>query len=131
MTAEHFRTQSYLRNRWDELGQELAFASEDRDSLLDMMNCPCNYVPHLYEYVDMGDVAALIAPRPLLVETGTKDYLNGPRGMENVEEQMRIIQAAYTTHDVSANLSHDVFEGEHCWHGVKSIPWMQQHLQNL
>ena len=41
-------------------------------------NCSCNYVPHLFEHVDMGDVGALIAPRPLLVETGTHDDLNGP-----------------------------------------------------
>ena len=45
-----------------------------KESLLDKHeNCSCNYVPHLYEYVDMCDIAALIAPRPLLVETGTPE----------------------------------------------------------
>jgi hypothetical protein len=26
-------------------------------------------------------------------------------------------------------LAHDVFEGEHRWHGVEAIPWMQKHLR--
>ena len=37
-----------------------------RDALLTLnSNCSCNYVPHLWEYLDMGDIASLIAPRPL------------------------------------------------------------------
>ena len=34
-----------------------------KQSLLEQhQNCSCNYVPRLYEHVDMGDVGALIAP---------------------------------------------------------------------
>jgi hypothetical protein len=44
-----------------------------KQSLLEMPdNCSCNYVPHLWEKVDMGDMGALIAPRTLLIETGMK-----------------------------------------------------------
>ena len=35
----------------------------------------CNYVPGLLRYADYTDLAALIAPRPLLVENGTDDEL--------------------------------------------------------
>lgn len=43
------------------------------DSLLHLSgNCDCNYIPHMWEAADMGDVAALIAPRPLLIETARK-----------------------------------------------------------
>ena len=43
-----------------------------KESLLDQHgNCSCNYVPHLYEHVDMGDIGALIAPRPLRSIQGT------------------------------------------------------------
>ena len=38
-----------------------------------------NFVPGLWQAVDMGDLGALIAPRPLLVETGDEDPLNGAR----------------------------------------------------
>lgn len=100
-----------------------------RESLLDLhTNCSCNYVPHLYEYVDMCDIAALIAPRPLLVETGTRDQLNGASGLGNVYPQMRSIRKAYRLLGAQRLLAHDVFEGEHRWHGVKAIPWIKQHL---
>ncbi len=100
-----------------------------RESLLDLYsNCSCNYVPHLYEYVDMGDIAALIAPRPLLVETGTGDPLNGASGLANVRSQMRIIRKAYRLLDAAPMLKHDVFEGGHRWNGIKAVPWMKHHL---
>jgi dienelactone hydrolase len=100
-----------------------------KESLLDMhTNCSCNYVPHLYEHVDMGDIAALIAPRPLLVETGTADQLNGASGLDNVYSQMDIMRSAFGLLGAERMLAHDVFEGEHRWNGIKAIPWMKRHL---
>ena len=100
-----------------------------KESLLDQhTNCSCNYVPHLYEYVDMGDIGALIAPRPLLVETGTRDPLNGASGLKNVYSQMEIIRSAYKLLEAETLLAHDVFEGEHRWNGVQVIPWMKRFL---
>jgi hypothetical protein len=101
-----------------------------RESLLDQHgNCPCNYVPHLYEYVDMGDIAALIAPRPLLVETGDKDGLNGASGLGNVRPQVDIARRAYSLLGASDMVTHDIFHGGHRWNGVAAIPWMTWHMQ--
>jgi len=100
-----------------------------KESLLEMCtNCSCNYVPHLYEHLDMGDIAALIAPRPLLIETGTKDPLNGKSGLENVYSQTSIIRRAYKILEREKFFKHDVFEGEHRWHGTEAIPWVKKHL---
>jgi dienelactone hydrolase len=100
-----------------------------KESLLDMyQNCSCNYVPHLYENVDMGDIAALIAPRPLLIETGTRDPLNGASGLANVKSQYRITARAYRLFKAEDRLKHDIFKGKHRWNGVEAIPWMKQHL---
>ncbi len=100
-----------------------------RESLLDLHgNCSCNYVPHLYEHVDMGDVAALIPPRPLLIETGDRDPLNGASGLDNVMPQVSIIRRAYRLLGAEDRLYHDVFKGEHRWNGVEAIPWMRRHL---
>ena len=67
-----------------------------KDSLLRLCsNCSCNYVPHLWENADVGDIAALIAPRPLLIETGSLDSLNRERGLANVYEQFEITEGAY------------------------------------
>lgn len=72
-------------------------------------NCSCNYVPYLFKHVDMGDIAALIAPRPLLVQSCRDDSLNGSRGMA-------IVQAAYGRYGKGHLLIHDVREGGHCFH---------------
>ena len=100
-----------------------------KESLLDQhRNCSCNYVPGLYEYVDMGDIAALIAPRPLLIETGNRDGLNGASGLANVTPQVEIIRSAYRLLGHEDRLYHDIFPGEHRWNGVEAIPWMERHL---
>jgi dienelactone hydrolase len=99
-----------------------------KESLLDTYNCSCNYVPHLYEHVDIGDVGALIAPRPLFIETGDKDNLNGASGLNNVKPQVRTVRKAYRLLDAGGKIKHDIFAGEHRWHGVKAIPWMHRQL---
>jgi dienelactone hydrolase len=99
------------------------------DSLLDMSdNCDCNFVPHLWENADMGDVAALIAPRPLLFESARGDPLNGPRGIDNVLEQYAVTQHAYAVAGASDRLAIDVFEGGHMWHGVAAFDWLDRWL---
>ncbi|HOX06995.1 MAG TPA: alpha/beta hydrolase family protein [Planctomycetota bacterium] len=99
-----------------------------RQSLLDgHANCSCNYVPHLWEHADMGDVAALIAPRPFLVETGDADPLNGAAGLANVRSQLRIARGAYRLLGAPGGLRHAVFAGGHRWNGA-AIPWLRRHL---
>ncbi len=100
------------------------------DSLLHMSdNCDCNYVPHLWEEVDMGDLAALIAPRPLLFESARQDPLNGPRGIDNVLEQYAITGKAYALLNVPDRLSIDVFDGGHMWHGTMAMDWLDRWLR--
>jgi dienelactone hydrolase len=100
------------------------------DSLLYLSaNCDCNYIPGLWEAADMGDVAALIAPRPLLFESARQDPLNGPRGIDNVLEQYAITEAAYRLLDVPERLAIDVFDGGHAWHGTVAMGWLDQWLR--
>jgi dienelactone hydrolase len=101
------------------------------DSLLHMSgNCDCNYVPHLWEAADMGDIAALITPRPLLIESARQDPLNGPRGMDNVLEQYAVTAAAYRLAGAGDRLRHDTFDGGHMWHGTASLDWLDQWLMS-
>ncbi len=86
------------------------------DSLLVLNgNCSCNYVPGLWEHVDMGDITSLIAPRNLAIQSCKGDHLNGARGLENVYEQMEIVRQAYALYGEKPPL-HDIREGEHCFH---------------
>ena len=101
-----------------------------KDSLLRLSgNCGCNYVPHLWENVDMGDLGALIAPRPLLIETGNNDPLNGERGLLNVTEQVDIALRAYRLFDAEDKLCHYIFEGQHIWNAKKSYEFINKYLK--
>lgn len=100
------------------------------DSLLLLSgNCSCNYVPHLWETVDMGDIAALIAPRPLMIETGDQDPLNGRGGVENVVSQLEITRRAYRLFHAEENLAHSLNHGAHRWYGRDAYGFMTHHLQ--
>ena len=88
-----------------------------RDSHLTLNgNCNCNYIPHLWEHFDMGDVASLIAPRKLIVQSCREDHLNGPRGLENVYEQLEIVKNAYALLGGEEKILHDIRPGGHCFH---------------
>jgi cephalosporin-C deacetylase-like acetyl esterase len=46
-----------------------------RDSIGKIDHCACNYVPRVLEFFEMGDLACLIAPRPLVVVAGAQDRI--------------------------------------------------------
>ena len=101
-----------------------------KDSLLHLSdNCDCNYVPHLWEKADMGDLGALIAPRPLLIEAGLRDPLNGPRGIDNVKEQVDIARQAYALLQSPGTIDLTTFDGPHMWHGARAWAWLDEWLK--
>lgn len=88
-----------------------------KDSLLVLNgNCNCNYVPHLWEYFDMGDIGSLLAPRKVCIQSCLSDHLNGVRGIENVNEQVEIMRQVYELFDAKENLTQDIRDGGHCFH---------------
>jgi dienelactone hydrolase len=97
-----------------------------KDSILRTNMCGCNYVPHLYETCDMGDLGALIAPRALLIESGTEDALNGHRGIADVREQFDITARAYTLLGARDKLYHHVFPGGHVWNAEKTYDFVRK-----
>ncbi|MBP1587978.1 MAG: hypothetical protein ILO53_06225 [Clostridia bacterium] len=99
-----------------------------RQALLELYNCSCNYVPHMWENFDVGDIGALIAPRPFVIETGDADTLNGKSGLANVLPYVEQVRSAYRLFDRENMLCHDVFEGPHTWHGTESIRGIERFL---
>ena len=95
-----------------------------RQSLLEMCNCSCNYVPGLWENADIGDVGALLADRGVFIETGDIDPLNGSGGLENVYPPIHTVRKAAGLFGNEGNIVHHVFPGPHRWCGEKSIPWI-------
>ena len=98
-----------------------------RESLLQLnRNCLCNMVPDLWSSFDMGDVAGLITPRGLFIETGDADPLNGASGLDNVYPQVEIANRVFEL--AGESVQHDVVPGPHRWNGRKSVPWLQEQL---
>ena len=102
------------------------------DSLLHLNgNCSCNYTPGLWRLLDMGDIASLIAPHPLLVQSCEEDHLNGSRGLKNVGEQLEIVRDAYKLLGRRDALRHEACPGEHhlgVTHLVEDIEWLDSHV---
>lgn len=66
-----------------------------RDSIAAMPHCVCNFIPGIGKYMDMGDLAAAIAPRKLIVINGKEDPIFPQKGVEEAFDTIkRIYQAA-------------------------------------
>lgn len=81
-----------------------------RDSILAIEHCYCNYVPGLLQDAEMYDIAALIAPRPLLIATGSDDPIFPLPG---VLEAFERVHASYTSLGIADRIAKDVFKGGH------------------
>lgn len=95
-----------------------------------MLHCFPNFVPGLLQYGDTPDIAALIAPRPLLMNFGETD---GGSPIDEVRAGIQIIQRAYDGMHASANFSPFIQEqtghvlSEEMWQRTKS--WFEKHLR--
>lgn len=62
-----------------------------KNSIVWRRHCPCNYIPRIAKYVDMGELACLIAPRPLVVVAGVEDWgfhIDGTREVAAVAQKI-------------------------------------------
>ena len=65
-----------------------------RHSLGIIKHCTCNFIPHIARYMDMGDMAAAIAPRKLVIVNGRKDNIFLHEGVLETFETVKSIYAA-------------------------------------
>ena len=87
--------------------------------------CGSQVLPGMLGQLEHVDLAALVAPRPLLVETGTRDLLFPQAASEASVAEVR---AVYSELGCSDRLVHDVFEGDHQWHGTLALPFLDRWL---
>lgn len=62
------------------------------DSIMAMYHCPCNFIPGIRKYFDMGDLGGLIADRRLVVVCGDQDPIFPLHG---VKASFELIRNAY------------------------------------
>ncbi|MCX5660663.1 MAG: prolyl oligopeptidase family serine peptidase [Planctomycetota bacterium] len=87
-----------------------------RDSIMGMHHCICNFIPGMANHFDMPDLAAMIAPRPLLIESGTLDPIFP---IKATRAAVKTVRASYKVFGAEDRVEVDIFEGDHQWSGRK------------
>ncbi len=82
-----------------------------------MFHCSCNFIPHIAQYADMGDLAALIAPRKLVVIHGKNDPIFPEEG---VRETYATIEKVYAAAGVPQNCTLATGDGAHRYYKAEA-----------
>lgn len=88
------------------------------DSIMNWYHCSCNFIPHAYEWFEMQDLSALIAPRHLAVIAGELDAIFPFYG---VEKAHKTVQKIYESAGVVDNCVLVKTPKAHWW--CKDIVW--------
>jgi dienelactone hydrolase len=96
-----------------------------RHSILSIFHCTCNFVPGLLTLGELSDLAGLIAPRPVLVESGIRDDIFP---IEHVKRTVDKARRAWKAFGAAKNLETDYFEGRHRINGPAAYEFLARHL---
>lgn len=88
--------------------------------------CGSQVMPGQLGAIEHLDIAALIAPRPLLVESGTQDSIFPVAAARDTVGRLRSVYARMGAPDDA--LLHDMFEGEHRWRGAAVPAFLERWL---
>jgi dienelactone hydrolase len=101
------------------------YYSTFRDSVLAMSHCACNFVPGLGRFGEMYDLVGLIAPRPLLVEAGTRDPIFP---IEAVKRSVDMAREVYGVWGAEKKIETDYFEGRHQISGRRAYDFLWEKI---
>jgi dienelactone hydrolase len=96
-----------------------------RDSVGSLSHCIDNYVPGILNWAEMHDIAGLIAPRPLFVESGEKDNIFPIKASI---ESFKKVRDVYEIFGAADQVEQEVFPAEHSFWGKRGIPFLARHL---
>jgi dienelactone hydrolase len=97
-----------------------------KDSIGSLAHCIDNYVPGVLNWAEMHDIAGLIAPRPLFVESGEKDPIFPIRASIESFAEVRKVYNVFGTPNL---VEHEVFPDVHLFWGRRGIPFLARHLK--
>ncbi|MCZ6676643.1 MAG: prolyl oligopeptidase family serine peptidase [Candidatus Poribacteria bacterium] len=96
-----------------------------RDSILSISHCIDNYIPGVLQYAEMYDIAGLIAPRAMFVESGTEDTIFPIDATRFAFDRAKEIFRHFGAED---KLGIEVFEAAHSFHGVGAFQFLNRML---
>ena len=96
-----------------------------KDSILSISHCIDNYIPNVLKYAEMYDIAGLIAPRALFVESGTEDTIFPIDATRSSYEYAKEIFKIFNAED---KLDIEIFEAGHSFYGIKAFQFLKHVL---
>ena len=102
------------------------YLSTHLNSFLDRPHCTCGHMRDLAKYFEHVDLAALIAPRPLFLDTGRKDKMFAVKDARRLVRQLREVYDLFDRPE--PHLGIHAHGGGHEISGKRSIPWMLERL---
>jgi dienelactone hydrolase len=94
-------------------------------SVMSISHCIDNYVPGILNWAEQYDVAGLIAPRPLFVESGEKDTIFPIAASKASFERIRNVYAVF---DAASLAEQETFDGPHSFWGKRGLPFLAKQL---
>jgi dienelactone hydrolase len=102
-----------------------AYFNTFRDSIVAISHCPDNYVPGMLQDMEMYDIAGLVAPRALFVESGRNDRIFPIAGYERAVAKALKIYQVYGSPERFGAETHD---GAHEVHLVGAFDFLRRAL---
>ena len=96
-----------------------------RGCIMSVAHCIDNYVPGIMQWAEMYDVAGLIAPRPVFIESGTKDTIFPIASSVQSFERLKKVYEVFGVGDAAEQ---EVFEGPHSFWGQRGLPFVSKNL---
>ena len=88
-------------------------------------NCICYTIPGILKLCDLSDIVGLIAPRPVVVQSGIKDPW---MPIHYTRQAFAEAQAIYQAAGASGKIVHDAFDGVHQFHGEPTFEMFDRSL---
>lgn len=96
-----------------------------KDSIMSIPHCIDNYIPGILKYAEMYDIAGLMAPRALFIESGANDNIFPIQATKFAFQRAKRIYKVFKAED---KIDMEEFPKEHTFHGVKAFEFLKKHL---
>jgi hypothetical protein len=90
-----------------------------------VLHCRCQYLPRLDGVLDYYDVAALIAPRPIMFQSGRRDPIFP---IHSAQKAFKFVKQAYTIAGAPDHAYHDIHDGKHEFRKEMPEKWFAEYL---
>ena len=96
-----------------------------KDSIFNINHCIDNYIPGILKYAEMYDIAGLIAPRGLFVESATNDPIFP---IDATKYAIGKAENIFESFNSGNSFSYEIFEGQHEFYGKGAFKFAKSFL---